>query len=407
MSQNDWIVLNVGGKFFETTLTTLMNIPYFQTANKFAPLQGTKDHPLRIDRDGQVFKHVLRYIRNPLYNVPLDQQWDLDFWFMGENPFANDESMNQSDESMFDPFDQDKSFNEDIQINNNWGRFGFDNAEKCIECHSNLIQLVDYRSMKNVSLDPKGKSVEFCVACSNLNQVIKGYYQLWINCGDNDAKQIIKNLKIFVAFDSIMIQNYHLNKHFNDPKYNQFGKYLCISLPGLPYVYDSHQISIMISAIEFDAKFDSIHLSWVKYIYHPSTRLAEISLIPPSTRHKQIYTYFCHSRSDEEGLVKFEHFWRVHYVTKMCWKSKSKNCVKFIKLVQDSDHLLITQLDFGLDQSISPKFNEFVFKDQPSFGESFLNHGSKFSYKSSHLIKFELNRKEKIDCWLVCERFID
>jgi hypothetical protein len=79
---SDWIVLNIGGKKFETTITTLKNIPYFASLDHFhkETFKGTKDSPFHVDADPTIFKHVLRYARNPSYVIPKQFLPMISFW---------------------------------------------------------------------------------------------------------------------------------------------------------------------------------------------------------------------------------------------------------------------------------------------------------------------------------------
>jgi len=64
----DRILLDVGGNFFSTTLVTLTTIPNSVLGGMFSgrfPIQFTKDGRVFIDRDGQHFRHILNFLRDP------------------------------------------------------------------------------------------------------------------------------------------------------------------------------------------------------------------------------------------------------------------------------------------------------------------------------------------------------
>ena len=59
------IKLNVGGVLFDTTRSTLAQCQYFEPALEGRLRHGTVDDQGRwfIDRDGQLFQHLLNYMR--------------------------------------------------------------------------------------------------------------------------------------------------------------------------------------------------------------------------------------------------------------------------------------------------------------------------------------------------------
>lgn len=90
--------LNVGGKRFETTKSTLMNIPYFNNFfqrwdsgsandsadNKPGPSVRRKEDPLFIDQDPVDFQHILKWARHPgEYKVP--DKVITGFWDCGDS----------------------------------------------------------------------------------------------------------------------------------------------------------------------------------------------------------------------------------------------------------------------------------------------------------------------------------
>lgn len=63
------IKLNVGGKIFETTESTLCQSPYFEVI-LHGNFNDRNKEIIFIDRDPGIFKHVLRLLRNPSYDYP-------------------------------------------------------------------------------------------------------------------------------------------------------------------------------------------------------------------------------------------------------------------------------------------------------------------------------------------------
>ncbi len=68
------IKLNVGGKHFETTRETLELSSYFDN------WEESKEDELFIDRDGEIFTHVLRLLRYPEYPYPNEYVYELAFY---------------------------------------------------------------------------------------------------------------------------------------------------------------------------------------------------------------------------------------------------------------------------------------------------------------------------------------
>lgn len=79
---DEWIKVDVGGKIFETSKETLLLIPYFQSKNRFNPLSSSSE--IKIDQDPDVFKQILRSMRNPAYIIPEKYNACLDFWGLPE-----------------------------------------------------------------------------------------------------------------------------------------------------------------------------------------------------------------------------------------------------------------------------------------------------------------------------------
>lgn len=71
MSDSSEVVyLDVGGKKFKTTKTTLMMIPYFECMNRVNNgIRTTEDSPYFIDRDPKFFRHILNFARNNFSSI--------------------------------------------------------------------------------------------------------------------------------------------------------------------------------------------------------------------------------------------------------------------------------------------------------------------------------------------------
>lgn len=74
---SDTIKLDVGGKIFKTTRSTLSRSEYF---NALFARWTVSDEPYFIDRSGKLFAHVLEYLRNPGYECPPECFVELDFY---------------------------------------------------------------------------------------------------------------------------------------------------------------------------------------------------------------------------------------------------------------------------------------------------------------------------------------
>jgi hypothetical protein len=68
------IVLNVGGTMFETMKDTLLKSAYFEAFFRF------ENNDYFIDRDPEMFRHVLNLLRDPDYNFPKEYISELDFY---------------------------------------------------------------------------------------------------------------------------------------------------------------------------------------------------------------------------------------------------------------------------------------------------------------------------------------
>ena len=76
-SPNERVKLNVGGRYFQTTLATLTNhsegkLTYFKTffAGHWQSTKDPKDESIFIDRDGDLFEYILQYLRTD--KIPID-----------------------------------------------------------------------------------------------------------------------------------------------------------------------------------------------------------------------------------------------------------------------------------------------------------------------------------------------
>ena len=73
------ISLDVGGVLFRTTQTTLIKAGFFNVFfARWEELNYNETH--FIDRDGEGFKHVLNFLRDPNYKVPKEYIYELDFY---------------------------------------------------------------------------------------------------------------------------------------------------------------------------------------------------------------------------------------------------------------------------------------------------------------------------------------
>lgn len=110
--QNKLITLNVGGTIFETYSGTLINrSTYFK--NLLLKFKYEDKEVLFLDKDPEVFKHVLGYLRNLLYPFPWNLRHELE-WFgiellepenVTERPIAKQVSQKQDNNK------NDKTFN--------------------------------------------------------------------------------------------------------------------------------------------------------------------------------------------------------------------------------------------------------------------------------------------------------
>ena len=66
---SNWVVLNVGGVRFETSLQTLTSVPHTFLASMFSGRYAARtndDGAYCIDRNGTLFGHILSYLRDPV-----------------------------------------------------------------------------------------------------------------------------------------------------------------------------------------------------------------------------------------------------------------------------------------------------------------------------------------------------
>jgi hypothetical protein len=77
------ITLNVQGHIFQTTYTTLINIPYFK--NMFEDCgspskEGNPNETITLNRPAHIFKHILSLATDPKYPYPEKYKFELDFY---------------------------------------------------------------------------------------------------------------------------------------------------------------------------------------------------------------------------------------------------------------------------------------------------------------------------------------
>eukprot|EP00696_Hemimastix_kukwesjijk_P000403 gnl/Hemi2/10583_TR3661_c1_g3_i1.p1 gnl/Hemi2/10583_TR3661_c1_g3~~gnl/Hemi2/10583_TR3661_c1_g3_i1.p1 ORF type:complete len:431 (-),score=32.76 gnl/Hemi2/10583_TR3661_c1_g3_i1:72-1364(-) len=84
--------LNVGGRRFETSPETLSGSDFLEALLRHTP--DWVDKELFIDRDGSMFKHVLRLLRNPEYHVPHYALGELRFYGVESKAKESDEQAN-------------------------------------------------------------------------------------------------------------------------------------------------------------------------------------------------------------------------------------------------------------------------------------------------------------------------
>ena len=73
------IILNIGGKLFHTTQSTLEHVPFFDALLSKRWERKDKD-VIFIDRDPKGFKHVLGFLRDPQYPFPQEYAYELKFY---------------------------------------------------------------------------------------------------------------------------------------------------------------------------------------------------------------------------------------------------------------------------------------------------------------------------------------
>ncbi|XP_041478942.1 putative potassium channel regulatory protein [Lytechinus variegatus] len=75
MDQDNYVGLNVGGKIYQASRSTLLHFPnsFFASLLTVKVPSATDDHGnYRIDQDGEVFRHVLNYLRYGKLTLPDD-----------------------------------------------------------------------------------------------------------------------------------------------------------------------------------------------------------------------------------------------------------------------------------------------------------------------------------------------
>lgn len=84
MQELEFVTLDVGGKLFKTTPSTLCNSKYFNGLLKNTHI----DKPIFIDRSSKIFKHILEYLRDPNYPFPDKYIYDLDFYGIPRSKYS-------------------------------------------------------------------------------------------------------------------------------------------------------------------------------------------------------------------------------------------------------------------------------------------------------------------------------
>ena len=79
-SPNTFIKINVGEYMYYTTPRTLSKSGYFSAYFKW-----NQQIPKHIDRNGKIFRKILRYLRNSKYTLPKKYQFELDFFNIENN----------------------------------------------------------------------------------------------------------------------------------------------------------------------------------------------------------------------------------------------------------------------------------------------------------------------------------
>jgi len=97
------ITLDVGGVLFKTTKTTLMKASYF--SSQFERWDNNK--PYFIDRDGEAFGHVLRFLRDTNYKVHSKYRSELDFYGVKycKDDIENDKEMRNIADVLYKIYD--------------------------------------------------------------------------------------------------------------------------------------------------------------------------------------------------------------------------------------------------------------------------------------------------------------
>ena len=85
--------INVGGTIFVTTRDTLSNIPFFSALlrqENYGFLNSNIINPYFIDRNAKAFNCLLNMVQNKNYTYPKKYEWDLDFWGLESEEFADE-----------------------------------------------------------------------------------------------------------------------------------------------------------------------------------------------------------------------------------------------------------------------------------------------------------------------------
>jgi hypothetical protein len=95
MEEDKRLIINVGGTNFETFKSTLIKSPYFK-----AMLSGhfrDDKEDIFIDRDPELFKHVLRYLRDPTYDLPFNTHSELLFYGIEKDEYVTEPEIDKKD----------------------------------------------------------------------------------------------------------------------------------------------------------------------------------------------------------------------------------------------------------------------------------------------------------------------
>ncbi len=72
------VTINVNGKIFQTTKSTIIRSEYFRNLFNDTEIQDT----IYLDRSSTIFYHVLEYLRDPQYHYPVKYMEELKFYLI-------------------------------------------------------------------------------------------------------------------------------------------------------------------------------------------------------------------------------------------------------------------------------------------------------------------------------------